>query len=148
MGIEKSVQFTGSVSYDQMPKYLAMGDAFVTASITEVHPLSLIESMAAGLPVLGIQSPGIGDTVQDGETGYLIAEEDLAGFTASMVRLVVDREACKQMSIAAREIVNKYAIENTTQLMLAQYEKVIAGTPRRKRGLWSRMRRIGMRSGK
>jgi len=145
MGIEKSVYFTGLVPYDQMPKYLAMGDAFVTASVTEVHPLSLIESMAAGLPVLGIQSPGIGDTVQNGKTGYLIAEENLAGFTASMARLVVDREARTRMSTAARDIVVRYAIENTTQLMLAQYEKVIAATPHRKRSLWSRIRRIGMR---
>jgi glycosyltransferase involved in cell wall biosynthesis len=148
LGIEKSVVFTGLVSYDQMPKYLAMGDAFVTASVTEVHPLSLIESMATGLPALGIQSPGIGDTVKDGVTGYLIKQEDLAGFTASMARLVFDRETSRRMGIAAQKLVKKYAIENTTQLMLLQYEKVITETPKRKSSFWNRMRRVGRRTGK
>ena len=55
-----------------MPGYLAMCDAFVTASVTEVHPLSVIEAMAASLPVMGIHSPGVGDTVEDGITGFLV----------------------------------------------------------------------------
>jgi len=65
-----------------------MGDAFVTASVTEVHPLTVIEAMASGLPVLGIQSPGVGDTIQEGVTGFLAPQEDLAMFTAKMVKLL------------------------------------------------------------
>ena len=102
MGLENKVVFTGMLPYDQVPGYLAMADAFVTASVTEVHPLSVIEAMAAGLPVLGIQSPGVGDTVQDGETGLLAAEEDLAGFTAKLVRMVVDGEARRRMAAQRR----------------------------------------------
>ncbi|RMH35303.1 MAG: glycosyltransferase, partial [Gammaproteobacteria bacterium] len=49
---------------------------------------SVIEAMAAGLPVLGIRSPGVGDTVEDGVTGLLAQDEDLAAFTAKMVRIV------------------------------------------------------------
>ena len=139
MGIEGRVRFTGLVPYDQMPRYLALGDAFVTASITEVHPLSVIEAMAAGLPVLGIDSPGIGDTIQDGVTGYLIPEEDLAAYTAQMVRLVVDQKQRKQMSEEARKSVASYAIENTTQKMLERYQRVIEDTSHRKRSLRYRL---------
>jgi glycosyltransferase involved in cell wall biosynthesis len=135
MGIEGRVRFTGLVPYDQVPRYLAVGDAFVTASITEVHPLSVIEAMAAGLPVLGIDSPGIGDTIQDGVTGYLIPEEDLAAYTAQMVRLVVDQKQRKQMSEEARKSVTSYAIENTTKMMLERYQRVIEDTSHRKRSL-------------
>jgi glycosyltransferase involved in cell wall biosynthesis len=83
-GIESKVHFTGMIPYAQLPGYLAAADAFATASVTEVHPLSVIEAMATGLPVLGIQSPGVGDTVIDGVTGYL-ASEDLAAYTAKML---------------------------------------------------------------
>ena len=139
MGIEGRVRFTGLVPYDQMPRYLAIGDAFVTASITEVHPLSVIEAMAAGLPVLGIDSPGIGDTIQDGVTGYLIPKEDLAAYTAQMVRLVVDQKQREQMSGEARKSVTSYAIENTTQMMLERYQKVIEDVSHRKRSLRYRL---------
>ncbi len=71
LGIEERVRFTGMVPYDELPAYLTMCDAFVTASVTEVHPLSVVEAMGAGLPVVGIHSPGVGDTVEDGVTGFL-----------------------------------------------------------------------------
>ncbi len=125
MGIENRVHFTGMVSYDEMPDYLALADAYVTASVTEVHPLSVIEAMAAGLPVLGIQSPGVGDTVIDGETGFLTAEEDLAAFTAKMVRLVTDDDQRRKMGMQARQASQAYAIERTTKMMLERYERVI-----------------------
>ena len=141
MGLENKVIFTGMLSYDQVPGYLAMADAFVTASVTEVHPLSVIEAMAAGLPVLGIQSPLVGDTVVDGETGLLANEEDLAGFTAKMVRMVVDSEARRRMAAQALKASEAYAIERTTQVMFAQYQKVIQQCAGRKYGLQARLRR-------
>jgi 1,2-diacylglycerol 3-alpha-glucosyltransferase len=125
------VRFTGLVPYEDLPAYLAMCDAFVTASVTEVHPLSVIEGMAAGLPVLGIHSPGVGDTVEDGITGFL-ASEDLPAFTAKLTRLCLDAGLRKQMGEAARQASNRYAIERTTRLMLEQYERLVySSRPRR-----------------
>ncbi len=55
LGLNKQVVFTGMVPHEQLPGYLSAGDAFVTASVSEVHPLSVIEALACGLPVLGIE---------------------------------------------------------------------------------------------
>jgi 1,2-diacylglycerol 3-alpha-glucosyltransferase len=142
MGLEGKVYFAGMLSYDQIPGYLAMADAFLTASVTEVHPLSVIEAMAAGLPVLGICSPGVGDIVQDGETGLLVAEEELAGFTAKLVRMIVDSDARRRMGQQARLASEAYSINRTTQLMLECYKKVIQQSTGRKRGLSARVRRM------
>ena len=135
MGIQERVRFIGMVPYDQVPRYLFMADAFITASVTEVHPLSVIEAMAAGLPVLGIQSPGIGDTIQNGETGFLVREEDLAGFTAKLVRLVVNHDERKTMGERARQAAERYSIERTTRLMLEHYRLTVERADRRKRNL-------------
>jgi 1,2-diacylglycerol 3-alpha-glucosyltransferase len=134
MGIQEKVVFTGMVSYDKLPGYLHMSDAFVTASVTEVHPLSVIEAMAASLPVLGIQSPGVGDTVQDGVTGFL-STEDLAAFTAKMVRLVSEHDRRREMGLNAQKASEQYAIEKTTLTMLNLYEETIAKARHRKRPL-------------
>jgi len=108
-----------------------MCDAFVTASVTEVHPLSVIEGMASGLPVIGIDSPGIGDTIENNKTGFL-ATQDLASFTAKLTRLCLDASLRKQMGDAARQASTRYAIERTTKTMLEQYERLIyASRPRR-----------------
>ena len=142
MGMDSKVRFTGLIPYSQVPAYHKMADAFVTASVTEVHPLSIIEAMAAGLPVLGIQSPGVGDIVEDSVTGFLTKEEDLAAFTAKMVRLVTDHEKRKEMGQKASLEVKRYAIENTIQVMVEQYEMVISKGEKRKRGLRIRFSRM------
>jgi len=123
--LEGRVRLTGQVPYADLPRYLAIADAFVTASVTEVHPLTLIEAMAAGLPVLGIDSPGVGDIVVDGSNGYLCPTEDPLVFTAKMTRLVLDSPQRRRMGESARVDSNQYSIERTMQLLLDRYEMVV-----------------------
>ncbi len=131
LNLNQRVRFTGFISYEKIPSYLAMCDTFVTASVTEVHPLSVIEGMAAGLPVVGIDSPGVGDTIEDGKTGFLTTQ-DLASFTAKLTRLCLDASLRKKMGDAARQASTRYAIERTTKTMLEQYEQLVYGSrPRR-----------------
>jgi len=126
--IGQSIKFTGLIPYEKMPGYLAMCDAFVTASVTEVHPFSVVEAMGAGLPVMGIYSPGVGDTVEDGVTGFL-STENLPAFTAKLTRLCLQNQFRQKMGQAARKASKKYDIELTTQMMLNHYER-LAREPR------------------
>jgi len=139
MGIGDSIRLTGLVPYGEIGRYLAMADAFVTASVTEVHPLSVIEAMASGLPVLGIASPGISDTVDDGETGYIVPDEDLAGFTAMMVRMLTDNEARLVMGAKARQEAKNFAIENTSRKLLDAYREVVNHSEKRPTNFWLRV---------
>ena len=139
MGISDRVHFTGMIPYPDLPAYMSVADAFVTASVTEVHPLSVIEAMASGLPVVGIQSPGVGDTIDDGVTGFLAPEEDLAAFTAKLSRMVTDHEARQKMSQQAIDTSKIYSIENTTQIMIDRYQKLYLDYAGRKRGILQRI---------
>jgi 1,2-diacylglycerol 3-alpha-glucosyltransferase len=135
LGLTRRVRFTGRISYRELPAYLAMCNIFVTASITEVHPLSVIEAMGTGLPVMGIHSVGVGDTVQDGITG-LLASHDLSAFTAKLTRLCLDLNLRSQMGDSAQKASSNYAIERTTRLILELYEKLIREYKPRK-GNWA-----------
>ena len=135
------IHMTGRVPYDQLPAYLAMCDIFATASITEVHPLSVIEAMGAGLPVMGIESVGVGDTVEDGITGFL-ATYDMPSFTAKITRLCLDPNLRQQMRLSAREVSTVYAIERTTGLMLEKYERLANQETTRKGTINTRLREI------
>jgi len=110
--------------------------------VTEVHPLSVIEAMASGLPVLGIQSPGVGDTVKDGVTGFIVPDQDLAAYTAKMIRMITDEANRKEMGHNAAREVEKYAIEQTSKLMVERYQAVIDQARTKKPGFrtrWIRM---------
>ncbi len=133
--LEGKVFFAGMVEYDALPSYLAACDAFVTASVTEVHPLSLIEALAAGLPAVGIESPGIADTIVDGVNGYL-APNDLAAYTAKLARLVGEPETRRRMAQEARRSSEQYSIERTSRLLEERYQRLLSERPRRRVHRW------------
>lgn len=124
MGLSEKVRFTGMVDYGDVPSFLKMADVFVTASVTEVHPLTLIEAMAAGLPVLGIHSPGVGDIIVDGVTGML-AQEDMASFTAKMVRIATNQEEREAMQAASIREAERYAVDVTADELVLRYKMAI-----------------------
>lgn len=127
LGIQDRVRFTGMIPYDKLPSHLAMCDVFVTASVTEVHPFTVIEAMAAGLPIMGIDSPGVGDSVVDGESG-LLSTEDIASYTAKLTYLCLNRDLQKEMGAAARAASEQYSIERTTKIMLGHYNRLTQNT--------------------
>lgn len=141
LGIADRVRFVGMIPYNKLPSYLAMCDVFVTASVTEVHPLSVIEAMGAGLPILGIESPGVGDSVVDGESG-LLAKEDIASFTAKLTYLCLNRDLHKKFGAAARIASEQYAIERTTKIMLEHYSRLTQNTRPLKKSLDERLMAI------
>jgi glycosyltransferase involved in cell wall biosynthesis len=132
--VTDNVHFIGLIPYDKMPGYLAMCDAFVSASVSEVHPLSMIEAMGAGLPIMGIYSPGVGDTVEDGITGFL-STNNLPAFTAKLTRLCLQDQLRQKMRGAARKASRKYDIELTTRMMLEHYIR-LASEPRQHKVDW------------
>ncbi len=134
-GLEGKVVFTGMVEYAALPGYLGAGDVFVTASVTEVHPLSVIEALASGLPVMGIRSPGIEDTIEDGVNGFLSSEE-LAGFTAKLSRIVAEPDARCRMAEQARASAEAYAIERTSARLIEHYERLVAARPAKRERRW------------
>ncbi len=139
--IENRTRFTGMVSKEKLPEYLAMGDVFVTASVTEVHPFSVIEAMAAGLPIVGIESPGVGDSITDGVSG-LLSTEDIAAYTAKLTYLCLHKDLQKKFGAAAREASGQYSIERTTSIMLQHYRRLTENTKPIKQSLDERLMSI------
>jgi len=124
LGLAGAVSFTGAVPYAAVPGFLAACDAFVTASVSEVHPLSVIEAMAAGLPVVGIEGPGVGDTVTDGVDGFL-SPYDSAAFSAKLTRLVLDDGLRRRMAGAAAETAENYNIDRTSARVEGLYRDLL-----------------------
>jgi 1,2-diacylglycerol 3-alpha-glucosyltransferase len=140
-GIADRVRFTGLVPYAQLPSHLAMCNVFVTASVTEVHPYTVIEAMASGLPIMGIESPGVGDSVTDGVSGLLSAE-DIASFTAKLTYLCLDRNLQKKLGAEAQKASEQFSIERTTKIMLGHYSRLTQITKPVKKSLDERLMAI------
>lgn len=124
LGHSDRVTFTGAIPYGQIPGYLKLADFFVSASVSEVHPLTFIEAAAAGLPAVGIDSPGVADMIEDGKTGFVAADNDLS-FGLRVLRLTNDPDLRVQMGKNAREHSRNYAAHTNAKEVLNLYQSLI-----------------------
>src|SRR5574339_103916 len=138
LGIANRVHSTGMIAYEDIPSYLAMGDIFVTTSVSETFGMSTVEAMGAGLPIMGVHSTGTSDIVEDGKTGFL-SPEDIAAFTAKLTYLCLHPSLRTEMGVAARESSQQYDIERTTSILLKHYTRLTQNTRPLKRRLDQRL---------
>ncbi len=131
-GLEGRILCTGHVPHDGVPALLLACDAFATASVSEVHPLTVLEAMGAGLPVLAIRSPGISDTVEDDVTGLLVAENP-AELSSAMVRIATDEALRSRLGRRARSEASLYDVQNTSAALVRLYEELTARNGRASR---------------
>jgi 1,2-diacylglycerol 3-alpha-glucosyltransferase len=102
-----------------------LGDVFVTASKTENQPLSIMEAMAFGLPVVGVNARGMPELVADGVNGLLCRPDDPVDIACGMMRLVNDDALRHQMSQAAIAAVANHAITRTVNKLEQTYRLTI-----------------------
>ena len=102
----------------------AAGDAFVFASKTETQGLVLLEALALGVPVVSTAKFGSCDVLK-GCGGTLLAQSNVADFTAQALRLLRDPELRRFLSEQARTDVLHWSIEHTTAKLVAYYASLI-----------------------
>jgi 1,2-diacylglycerol 3-alpha-glucosyltransferase len=123
------IALPGLVPYERIKEYHAAAD--VTASVTEVQPLSLTEAMAARTPIAGIDAGGINDMVKHGETGLLAAAAEGAdGLARVMLELGRNPHRRSQMARAAQQASLGYHIPRATARLLEVYATALKGQAR------------------
>jgi glycosyltransferase involved in cell wall biosynthesis len=100
LGIHQKVTFTGWRR--DLPRIYADLDLLVVSSDNEGTPVSAIEAMASGRPVVATRVGGLPDLVHDGETGYLVPAKQPEALAAAMLKLIRNSQRAEQMGRAAQ----------------------------------------------
>ena len=132
LGISESVVFPG---YQEAAPALAAFDLFLSTSRYEGLPLTLLEAMASGLPVVAPRLGAFPEVVEDGVTGLLpsprfwaphVETLDCAPFRSAVLRLIADREERLRIGGAARKRVEQaYGIGNMVSCYEALYARLL-----------------------
>ena len=100
-GLSERVELLGS--RDDVPELLADADIFVLSSRSEGFPVSVLEAMAAGLPVVATDVGGISEAVVHGETGLLVPASDPVALAGALGRLVRDAPLRRRLGASGLE---------------------------------------------
>ena len=100
LGIGDRVTFTGWRR--DLPRIYPDLDVLVVSSKNEGTPVSAIEAMASGCPVVATRVGGLPDLIEDGETGHLVPSEDAPALVAAILRVLREPDAARRLAEAAR----------------------------------------------
>jgi glycosyltransferase involved in cell wall biosynthesis len=124
-GLQGRIHFLGQRS--DVPQILAAADVFVLASQNEGNPLSVMEAMAAGLPVVATAVGGIRELVANQQTGLLVTPGHDAGLAAAMLLLLQNLEMRRGMAVAAAQhAMRTFSAARMAQEYARLYERVAA----------------------
>lgn len=125
LGLGERVRFLGHRR--DVPALLAAADLFVLPSLYEGLPLSVLEAMAAGVPVVATAIGGTDEVVCDGETGTLVPPGDPQALAAAIRRTLADRDAAIHLAARARSFVEQeYSVETMVASVSRLYEQLLA----------------------
>jgi len=92
-------------------------------------PVVLMEALAQGMPVLSTQHSGIPELVQDGESGFLVPERNVAALAEKLAYLVKHPEMWQKMGRTGREYVERYYdIDKLNDILVELYQRALLGT--------------------
>lgn len=117
LGLLSHVVFAGFRR--DVPEVLAASDVFVLPSFSEGLPLSVLEAMAAGKPVVVSRVGGVPEIVHDGETGLMIRPGDVPGLTAALLSLIEDPARRTALGARGRQHVQEHF---SVPSMIARYQ--------------------------
>jgi glycosyltransferase involved in cell wall biosynthesis len=131
-GLDDAVELIGN--RDDVPALLAVADLFVLASRSEGLPMSVLEAMAAGLPVVASAVGGVAEAVVDGETGLLVPPGDAKALADSIGRVLADPQLRRAMGSAGRaRAAAHFELGRFRAAHVALYERALAAAPNRRR---------------
>jgi glycosyltransferase involved in cell wall biosynthesis len=119
-GLEENVVFFGI--REDVPKLLALSDMLVLSSYYEGVPLTVLEAMAAGKPVVATAVGGVPELIEDGVTGILVSPNNPEALAKGILHLAKDTNLRQRMGRAAQEhTLDRFDISRTARGYEALY---------------------------
>jgi L-malate glycosyltransferase len=122
LNIKNKIHFVGS--QDNIYPYLQLFDIGALTSETEGFSNSILEYLAAGLPVVCTNSGGNTEIIRNGINGYLVEQNEPEQFANAIIKLLLDRNKVSVIKNNNLEIINKFSLENKKRQLNEYYLNV------------------------
>ena len=126
LGLTDAVRFTGTLDRAGMAALYASADVCINPSLTDNSPNSVLEAMAAGVPVVSTNVGGVPYIVQDGHNGLLVPPADPQALAAALTRLLQDPALWLRLSASGQVDVQRFGWPQVSARLLAVYRRALA----------------------
>lgn len=127
LGLAEAVHFLGTRG--DIPELLSLVDVLMLTSHMEANPVSILEALACGKPVVATRVGSIAESVHDGQSGYLVEPGDERALADRVVALFNDSELARRFGQTGRQtVVEHWSLER----MVEGYQEMIEGIYARK----------------
>lgn len=148
LGLSRSVILMGGISHDKLKRsgIYAASDLFLITSKTETGPITVLESYANGVPVVGVRAKNLGYIINDGISGIVVDYENSKNFADAVVKVLENQELYSKLVYGCVNELKKHDVKNILDRWEEIYDEVIElnnkreGIVRRARG---KVRRVG-----
>lgn len=130
LGLSEAVEFRGHVTQDEKVRLLSQAAVAANPSPKEGWGLTVVEANACGVPVVASRSPGLVDSVRDGQTGLLVDHGSVEQLAGRLVELLVDKGLRERLSAGAVEWAGRFSWETCGTLSAEVIEEVAGARPR------------------
>jgi glycosyltransferase involved in cell wall biosynthesis len=126
LGLERDVTFAGRIDNEQIAELYRSASLFLNSSRVDNMPISLLEAMASGLPIVSTDVGGIPFLVEDGTTALLVRPGDPSAMADAVLRLLADRALGDRLVAAGLAAAQAYTWERVRPRLLDAYARALA----------------------
>ncbi len=120
LGITDTVHFLGKIDHSEIPYYFSLGDYYISASLTEMMSISMLEAMSIGLPAILRLDEKNHSQIIEGETGFTFSSPEEMQNILKMLSAQTPEER-ENLHIKIREIMRHQGSDQTAEFLLKLY---------------------------
>lgn len=124
------VRFVGLVAHRDVPQYYGRADIYVNPSYYESFGVSILEAMAAGVPVVAAEGGAVTELISDGHSGLIVKAGSPSAIADAVIKLVTNPSLRQSISRVARETVwKRFSWETICSVLMQMYRELLTATP-------------------
>jgi glycosyltransferase involved in cell wall biosynthesis len=125
LGVGPYVRFTGRLENDLIAQLFREADVFVNSSLHDNMPISILEALASGVPIVSTNVCGIPFLVEHQKTGMLVPPRDAAAMAQAVLDLLDNPTVAERLVCAGRNIVQQYSWSHVGPRLFDVYSRLI-----------------------
>lgn len=125
LGLDNAVTFAGRVENDAIADLYRSADLMINPSLVDNMPISILEALASGVPVVSTNVGGIPYLVEHGKTALLVPAQDSVAMSEAILQLLTNASLRKNLIEKGYESIQSYTWPNVKNRLMAVYHQVL-----------------------